>query len=126
MQLDLAGNLIDFVYELEKQKFSKPYSKEQLLDMLNDPNYKVTIIDGKGYIITLKTDVIELIRIAVVDESIGWGSVILKNIEPGRVILEVNHNNTKAINFYKKHGFKQIDIRKNYYDDGDAIVMERK
>jgi len=38
--------------------------------------------------------------------------------------LEVRKSNAKAINFYKKHGFKEILIKPNYYSNGeDAIYM---
>lgn len=127
MQLNLKNSLLNFVFELEKQKFNDPYTMKQLEDMLDDDNYDFVIIDNKGYIISLKTDVTELIRIAVKDEHEGWGSLLMKNLREGKVILEVNENNSGAINFYKKHGFKEISIRKNYYKDGaNAIIMERE
>lgn len=40
------------------------------------------------------------------------------------VFLEVNSINTKAINLYKKYGFKEYGIRKKYYGDNDAILMK--
>ncbi|BBB31988.1 ribosomal-protein-alanine N-acetyltransferase [Thermotomaculum hydrothermale] len=40
--------------------------------------------------------------------------------------LEVRVNNIPAINFYKKNGFKELGLRKKYYQDGtDAFVMVR-
>jgi len=41
------------------------------------------------------------------------------------VFLEVRADNQSAINLYSSLGFKQIDIRKNYYQDSaiDALVM---
>lgn len=42
------------------------------------------------------------------------------------VYLDVATNNTKAIEFYKKHGFEVVYIRKNYYRNGtDAYVMKK-
>lgn len=48
-----------------------------------------------------------------------------------RVLLEVREDNHAAIAFYQKHGFEQIAIRKNYYDNHDttkthALIMQRK
>ena len=44
------------------------------------------------------------------------------NIE--NITLEVNKNNYKAINLYKKYGFIEVGIRKAYYSDGeDALLM---
>ena len=47
-----------------------------------------------------------------------------------RVLLEVREDNHTAIAFYQKHGFEQIAIRKNYYDNHDttkthALIMQR-
>ena len=47
-----------------------------------------------------------------------------------RVLLEVREDNHAAIAFYQKHGFEQIAVRKNYYDNHDmtkthALIMQR-
>lgn len=48
-----------------------------------------------------------------------------KNIE--KIFLEVQQNNTPAINLYTKFNFQKIGTRKNYYKNKtDAIVMELK
>ena len=39
------------------------------------------------------------------------------------VSLEVSVKNKRAINFYLKHGFKKVSVRKNYYADADGILM---
>lgn len=41
------------------------------------------------------------------------------------VTLEVRSGNTAAIQLYKKHGFEEISIRKNYYQNEDGILMEK-
>ena len=46
-----------------------------------------------------------------------------KNIDS--ITLEVRSDNTSAINFYEKNGFKSASIRKNYYGNIDAILMIR-
>ncbi len=50
----------------------------------------------------------------------------LKNIIKSKckiVSLEVNNTNTSAINLYLKQGFVKKAIRKNYYKNGDALLM---
>ena len=42
------------------------------------------------------------------------------------ILLEVRKSNTNAIEFYKHIGFNEIRTIKNYYDNEDAIVMERR
>lgn len=41
------------------------------------------------------------------------------------IMLEVNEKNTPAILLYKKYGFEQISVRKNYYNKDDAIIMKK-
>lgn len=40
--------------------------------------------------------------------------------------LEVNAENTTAINLYKKYNFVQVGCRKKYYNNNDAILMTLK
>ena len=46
--------------------------------------------------------------------------------EISMITLEVRVSNEPAKNLYKKYGFNEISIKKNYYDNGeDAIFMGR-
>ena len=50
----------------------------------------------------------------------------IKNIHfsENKFLLEVNENNIKALKLYKKIGFEQISVRKNYYGNNEnAIIM---
>jgi len=42
------------------------------------------------------------------------------------ITLEVKETNVKAIHLYKKYGFKEISIRKGYYNGIDGILMEKE
>lgn len=42
------------------------------------------------------------------------------------ITLEVKITNQPAINLYKKFGFKEVAIRKRYYQGIDAILMEKE
>ena len=63
----------------------------------------------------------------------GIGTIILqeliklcKELKMNEVTLEVNENNSKAINLYKKFGFEQVGLRKKYYKNTDnAIIMTK-
>ncbi|MCH5167717.1 MAG: GNAT family N-acetyltransferase [Erysipelotrichales bacterium] len=86
----------------------------------------------KGFIeLEVHFEVVEIINIAV-DESYqkqGVASKLLKyvidNFKCERILLEVKEDNEKALNFYKKHNFIEINRREKYYGDKDAIIMER-
>lgn len=42
------------------------------------------------------------------------------------ITLEVRKNNDYAIALYKKFGFKEVALRKNYYKEIDGILMMRE
>ena len=77
----------------------------------------------------------ELIEIEVLDtkRGLGYGKLLLEymiekakeqNVE--NITLEVKTTNSVAIHLYEKYGFKQVALRKNYYQGIDGILMERK
>ena len=50
--------------------------------------------------------------------------IISRNLHSSFLTLEVNVNNTPAIKLYEKFGFKNLGIRKNYYNgDTNAYIM---
>lgn len=60
----------------------------------------------------------------------GIGSILLQNLiklskekNATSIILEVMEENYPAIHLYKNFGFKQVGIRKNYYQNKNAIIM---
>lgn len=86
----------------------------------------------KGFIeIEIHFEVIDIINIAVSEEFQKNGiakemlDYVIKNRDAEKLILEVNANNMKAISFYKTNNFIEINRRRKYYGDNDAIVMER-
>lgn len=80
-------------------------------------------------------DKVEVVNIAVSKDyrKKGCGSYLMSQLitycKEKKVInitLEVNKFNDKAINLYKKFDFKEVAIRKGYYNGIDGILMERK
>lgn len=73
-------------------------------------------------IVTLKNYTNMSIATTLINSMINF--CIEKNIK--KIFLEVRISNYKAINLYKKFDFKQIDIRKNYYENHeDALIFEK-
>ena len=96
------------------------------------------------YVATLNDEVIGFIMLTSLYETMellyimvdfkyqhnGYGTKLLDEViknkkDETRIILEVRADNQNAIDFYNKNQFKMINIRKNYYNDTDAIIMER-
>lgn len=111
--------------------FSKLFHIENL-----NPNETIYIYKenniNKGFIhIQNGLDIIDLLNIIVKPEfqNQGIGSILLKyiidNKQDKKIMLEVRSKNINAIKLYQKYDFKIINIRKNYYKDDDAIIMER-
>ncbi len=116
------------------------WSRNLFFEEINNPfSYNFVLASNNiviGYLnFWVVPDGIELNNIAIHENyrGKGYGKLLLQFlIECGKVFksekifLEVKEDNLIAQKLYKKHGFKEIYIRKNYYSDNkDAIVMER-
>jgi [ribosomal protein S18]-alanine N-acetyltransferase len=135
MLKEINGDDVGLIKELEIT-FPDIFTDHPIkIDLENNPFSKYLVyIDHNevlGFInYTRIYDRIEIININVQDKSKrrGVGSKLLEKVLDNEVLnftLEVNINNISAINLYKKYGFKQIAIKKSYYDGTDGILMER-
>lgn len=128
-------------YSLEVIKLGKIINKdfEKLFNInnLNKLERIYVYIDEnliKGFIhISTNFEIIDILNIVVEPtyEKHGIGTQLInyiinnKNKEANTIMLEVREDNIKAINFYQKNDFKIISKRKNYYQNVDALIMER-
>ncbi|MGN0162213.1 MAG: ribosomal protein S18-alanine N-acetyltransferase [Candidatus Ornithomonoglobus sp.] len=131
---------IDAAAAIDKAAFKKAWdAKEFEEELAKDYAYYILLENsGKavGYAgIWCIYETAELIRIAIHPDAQGNGfaDALMKNIlshaaDCGceHMLLEVRAGNTAAKGLYKKHGFRQIDLRRGYYDGEDAVIMERK
>lgn len=114
--------------------FEKLFDLEGLLN--NNYNkilgyYESNII--RGFIhITISFEVFDIVNIIVQKEyrNKGIGTKLLNYVidnysECKRIMLEVRESNIEAIEYYKSNNFKIINVRKNYYGNEDALIMER-
>lgn len=140
MIIDLAKNNLNQILELE-EKFSNVFLKSDIInDFQNNPytKYMVYLIDKKivGFINYHDIyDRVEIINFNVLEffQNRHIGSSLLLNLITTskeklkkNITLEVRKDNEKAIYLYKKFGFREISIRKNYYNDVDGILMEKE
>ena len=117
-------------------------SKNILKEDIKNKNYNYLVAksnDGKiiGYIgISYVLDSADIISIVVHKDYTkkGIATLLLQEIftfakenNIQKIMLEVRSSNLPAQKLYEKHGFKQITIRKNYYDNTeDALIYEKE
>ena len=129
------------ILEIEQEANSPPWTHGSLLsELYKDDSCFVVAVDASiivGFaILSHIGDDGELLKIAVDKSSrrCGVGDLLIVSVLEfakentfKSVFLEVRKSNTPAINLYKKHGFKNIRIRKDYYDSPveDALIMAK-
>lgn len=121
-------NATCILLSIEREIFpNESFSENQILDMLNSDIYTIwgcfLGTEIMGYEILLNNGFeIELIKIG--SKKKGVGHILIENIPNEDIFLEVRASNP-AVNFYKNHGFYEINRRKNYYQNEDAIIMKK-
>ncbi len=134
---------LEQVFGIEQLSNSTPWSYSSFLDcMKKDYEFYVSLEDEKviGFFIA-SFSLLEghLLNISVAPnmKRQGIGNELLKKVENlsnkfgiKEIFLEVRESNQEAINFYKKNGFIEVGIRKNYYKlyEGreDALIFSKK
>ena len=126
--------MIEEVKKIEDNKMLSPEFVEKELKSNPFGNFLVykkdnTLVAYLYY--SLIYDRIEINQIEVLTEERRKhiGSSLLNYLidnNKNDITLEVKIDNLPAINLYKKFGFKEVAIRKGYYNGVDGILMERK
>lgn len=136
---DMQAGDVDDVYQIEKQSFKEPWSREAFSKEIGEnekAHYLVAIIDDElvGYIGMWKVlDEGHITNIAVKKNCRGRGvgrellkSLILKarNESIEGMTLEVRVSNLEAQGLYLSEGFEIAGLRPKYYENvEDGIVM---
>ena len=128
------------VARIEKQCFSLPWSEQSLTDSVVREDTLFLVCEDEqnvvGYIgMYISFDEGDITNVAV-DSACrkkGYGeSLVSKAIELAKekkiemIMLEVRVSNAPAISLYKKMGFEELGIRKNFYEHPveDALIMK--
>jgi len=131
---------IDQVIEVEHASFTTPWSREAFFNEIHNNKFAVYIVLEEndkiiGYCGTwIVIDEAHVTNIAILPEYRGkkLGEALLGNListarEMGArsMTLEVRVTNHVAQSLYRKFGFQNGGIRKNYYSDNqeDALIM---
>ncbi len=133
-------NDLEDVMKIERASFPHPWSKDAFYnEVVNNQfaTYLILEVDEKpiGYCgIWIIIDEAHITNIAIIPEFRGkkYGDALMRKVmEQARTMgaktmtLEVRLSNQVAQRLYRKYGFENGGIRKNYYTDNgeDALVM---
>ncbi|MCD4839823.1 ribosomal protein S18-alanine N-acetyltransferase [Neobacillus sedimentimangrovi] len=131
---------INQVYEVEKASFTTPWSIESFYNELYNNKFAVYIVLEQDHRVIgysgmwLVIDEAHVTNVAILPEYRGrkLGEAMMRKLmavarEMGAksMTLEVRVTNEVAQSLYRKLGFQNGGIRKNYYSDNqeDALVM---
>lgn len=129
---------IDEIYYTEECCFAEPWTLAMLESELGNPLSVIETAcrDGKtvGYALgRVVADEAELLKICILGDYRRQGiaekllsELLAKMREKGAAAcyLEVRSRNLPAISLYKRLGFAEVGLRKNYYRDDDAVLMK--
>lgn len=111
-------------YNIFKSELTNIFSKYVVAKQYN------TIVGFAGMQIILDEATIMNIVTKATKRNSGIASKMLeklidiaKDCNLKSITLEVNENNTAAINLYKKYNFKQVGLRRKYYKNQDSAVL---
>ncbi len=118
------GDLLKLI-EINEDIFEYPASIKDFENYFKENKIKIWKISTQkiiGFVIFYHVEgEIEIIQIGIIKscQRKNYGSLIVNKIKKlkdiKKIFLEVSVENTQAINFYLKNGFKKIGIRKAYY-----------
>jgi ribosomal-protein-alanine N-acetyltransferase len=116
---------------IEKECFSLPLTKEQLLVQIRDEKAVVLTAEDRnkklagyaGFYSVLDEGYITNVAVSIVYRRQHIADLLLESLENyarekelAFITLEVRESNASAISLYAKHGFETRGIRKNYYE----------
>lgn len=139
---DMTEADLDAVLGIEREVHAHPWTLGNFSDALRS-KYVCKVYEHEGQmlgyaVLMLAVDEAELLDIAISarHQRQGWGGKLLEEMmtlarrrNMQRVVLEVRASNQAAIDLYRKAGFADIGLRREYYPakNGreDAILMGR-
>lgn len=139
---DMSEADLDAVLSIEREVHAHPWTAGNFSDALSS-KYVCKVYENEGRmlgyaVLMLAVDEAELLDIAIAagQQRHGWGRKLLEEMmalarrqNMQRMVLEVRASNAAAIALYRKAGFSDIGLRRDYYpaENGreDAILMGR-
>lgn len=137
----IASTDVDAVVAIERGAFTRPWSRETFLSLIDRPGVEILVLEKShegivGYaVLWCIIDQGELANMAVTPEHRcqGLGSFLLCSVldvarerKVQTVFLEVRASNEAALRMYERFGFCDAGLRPGYYENPkeDARVMK--
>ena len=125
---------------IEEQNSDYPWSQLQFITSIENSNNLCYCLsfNGRtiGYLIAmLAGDTADILNIGIDPDfkrqgySTGLLNHLIKELRKrniGEILLEVRAGNKSAIQFYKRQGFEEISVRKNYYTKNSKNQSQRE
>lgn len=134
-----SKDLLKQIEKIDNDEFTHPWKISDLESLISRNNniFFCALLENKiiNYLIlTVIKPEAEIIRIASDKDYKRLGIAqsqfenlfnYCRNNGLEKIFLEVASRNSSAISLYKKNGFTQTGLRRNYYGDDDALLMEK-
>jgi [ribosomal protein S18]-alanine N-acetyltransferase len=132
---------LEAICGLEEAGFApfERWSKQSWVEELAGDRWVITRLDVHATVIAVASfgvsgDLADLYRVVVHPDSRGQGigaSLVRAGLDwaaavgARRMLLEVRPDNDSAVGLYRRLGFEEVSVRRDYYGPGhDALVMQ--
>lgn len=136
---ELSVNDLEMVVKIEKDLYKTPWNLNQFKYELEENEFSyMFVLENEGVIIGyygfwVMFEDVDITKVSIRKEFQGMklSNVLMadcfnrvKELGCQKINLEVRVDNIKAISLYKKHGFNEVCVRKDYYGKSeDALIM---
>lgn len=131
---------LDDILRIEEECFSLPWTREQLEKQLDEDRYVFLAAEDEagaavgyvGLMYVLDEGYISNVAVTLSHRREGIADMLLSELykkarekKLSFLTLEARLGNIAAQSLYKKHGYTQVGLRKNFYDKPreDAVLM---
>ena len=130
---------LDEIVKIEKELYKVPWNEKQFCYELEGNEFSyLFVLENEGVIIGyygfwVMFENADITKVSIRKEFQGLklSNILMKDcfnrtklLGVENINLEVRVDNIRAISLYKKHGFKELIVRKNYYGvNEDALIM---
>ena len=134
-------NDLEEIVNIEKDLYKTPWNERQYKYELEENEFSYVFILEHNDIIVgyygfwIMFDKIDITKVSIRKEFQGMklSNILMedcfnrvKALGCKKINLEVRTTNERAINLYKKHGFEDVIISKNYYGKNeDALILSK-